>query len=457
MTKGIVSMIEMVITAVVLLTAFNIIFPGNLYKTNWGRSQLLLNSRDVISTLDHLGKLYYYSYSPSDLNYLIGSILGNSTISWVETNGLIKSKINIACNCTNDQISTLNSWLYGITINGRTVQYSVCYTNLDKINPCSSQTPDVLIIWQNKTISSNNIVNTLTNYVSLDNGIVEVADFTPSFDFSSDIMQSSIFGMTNCTYAGISGCNYNLTQTNDTIGTPTNATDKYYAPWKYFYHAPLTVNSFINASASGLTSVPVEGGTSSCSSSSIFNGTFSFYQTSYLYWICSSRVYFDTDSNKLADKVVAQQTSFSINGTNLYMKYINVSSFQVSFKPVYNFKDFLSAGNTKVYPTDKDTTRIFSYFGNYSGTNNPAPVIMLNTTSGSRIAWIADFTRNGLASVGDDQKIMFISLLFWASNKHNIPSTLSNIAFGYTTSFVNTVNDDIFEPYTFTLGLGQPY
>ncbi len=124
--KGIISIIEMVITAVVLLTAFSIIFSQNVYTNNWDRANLILNGRDIVTTIDNLGRLYYYSYNQSALSDFLLNTLGPSFIFWSETDGFIKNKLSIACNCTEEQISTLNSWLFGSSINGRQIEYFVC-------------------------------------------------------------------------------------------------------------------------------------------------------------------------------------------------------------------------------------------------------------------------------------------------------------------------------------------
>jgi hypothetical protein len=450
MTKGIVSIIEMVITAIILLTAFSIIFHKNVYLTNWDKVMIMLNGRDFTTMIDRSGKLYYYSYNQTALKYEINKILGPAFISWLETNNLIKNRLSIACNCTNSQINALNSWLYGLSINNRQIQYFICSTNLENINPCDSRTPDVLVIWNNKSFTTQ--INTIKKYLDSGNGIVEIADFPNGVNTN----QTIIFKIKN--YTG----NYNASENNDTFNVPSSAFNISYLPYKYFRHIPLAVNSFTEVA-----SIPIENNILPCTGAKNFTGIFRFYERNYSYWICGAnrvyRVYFDTDNNGMADIIVTQRQNFNINGTYFYMKFINENSFGIVFNnatynaQAYKFKDFLKSGNTKVYPSDDDVNKIFLYNGKYSGTNDFVPVVVLNDAGNYRTAWIADFTRDGLDLVGDDQKLLLISLLLWASNKHYISDILSNLEFGYTTSYINTVNDDMFEVYTFTLGLGKPY
>ncbi len=784
--KAIVSTVEMVATAIALLTAFSIIFPRNVYENNWDRVETFVNGRDLVATMSRLGSIYYYSYNQTALGNFVTGMLGGSIISWSETDGLIKSRLTIACNCTKEQINALNSWMHGMTVNGRNIVYSVCSTNLETINPCESRRPDALVIWNYTTASTLAVETSLLNYLNDGKGMVEIADFQPSFDFYSSTpisrIQRVIFGLHNCTDAGIADCRYNLADETGTIIVPANSDTASYVPYKYFYHVPLTVTSFNNISVSDSTPVPVEGSTPPCSSNSIFDGAFRFYNTNYRYWICNSSTYFDTDNNGIADVratpqlnmkgwdyripigidnsanpidltdyqilvvldttspiaankmntdcgdarftdtdsstllnywlesgcgtpntrfwvkvplvpasstktiylyygnyfansesngnnifvffddfagsslntskwefrslntggvlvagasytvgdgyveidapdnlmgeirtldtfgrnfavnykiistgiqpdgsgkigsaygddsltnnyrtalehvtycnlcirkfvgsdvdnggvVLAQNTGvsltdnmnqlyfiqsvetpeiayegyiqgsnyiasssdpdysnkrivlfssetldvsidyvfgrnyalpepitstgteetvrpfFSISGSNFYIKFVGVNNFGISFKPNYRFKEFLNRTGdvgTKLYPIGGGVDNILVNFNYYTagGSVYPVPLVVLNSSTGQKAAWVADFSRDGIGSVGDDHKMLLSSLILWASDKKTGPPILRNLAIGYTTSYLHTVNDDTFESYVFTLGLGNPY
>ncbi len=452
--KGIVSIIEMVITVIVLFTAFNVIFPRNVYQTNWGVAQTLLNGRDALTTMDRMGVLYQYSYNRSALTDFAVKTVGNASIVWSDVNGLIKSRIVIDCNCTNATMSALNKWLLGATVNNRRIDYSICYTTLENINPCSAEAPDVLLIdnYSSAVDSSALVKDTLLKYLSGGNGIVEMADFPLNYPSAGGV-QNSVFGVSSSSGAYASS--------NGVIRVPQSAGDTSYVPYKYFYHIPLTVTSLSNYTLLGFSSVPTEGAATPCTSGPIFNGTFGFYQNTYQYWICGGSVYFDTDSNGKADMNRSAGATFPINGSTFYMKYVNTTSFGISFRQSYAFRDFVLGSTSRVNQTDGDYSRVFLSVGTYSGSNTPVPAVIVNGTSYFRTAWVANFARSGFDSAGDDHRLLLISLLFWASNKRSPPGNLANVAVGYSTSYVSAVgggpNDDMFEPYTISLGLGQPY
>ena len=105
-----------------------------------------------------------------------------------------------------------------------------------------------------------------------------------------------------------------------------------------------------------------------------------------------------------------------------------------------------------LYQYDNDARKILlkadvKYNGNY------IPAIILNNSEGARVAWMADFENY------DDYEFrtMIASLLLWASNKRAIGILSPNVKVGLRTSYVNTVNDDMFEVYKYNLGLGYPY
>ena len=453
--KGFVSIIEMIITAAVLLTAFSLILPKNVYKTNWDRSQIILDSRDMASVIDNLGKLYDYAYDQSAFTTFISSNLPQSIIAWIESNGLIKSDLTVACNCTSSQIDALNEWLYGMNISGRVMTNQVCSTNLDQISSCDGRSPDVLVIWGYMDLQDANILNTLFNFLSQDKGIVEIADLPNA---NLNILQNPIFGIKICSdIQSAVNCNYQISNpVNDAFTVPKNASVPIYISYKYFYHIPMNVNS----STFWPLEIPGDPGVTltPCNSPNIYTGTFRFYETSYAYWICSAAnsVYFDTDASGYADLNATSNENFKISGFNFSMKYVNLDNFGVIFNPTYEFKDFLSASSTTVYPYDENEDRVLLSYGNYQGSTYPVPVVIVNNTAGYKTAWISDFTRGGLGAAGDDHKMLLMSLIYWASNKH-VAQQLSNIAFGQTSTLIGTVDDDLYESFTFTLGLGQPY
>lgn len=444
MKRGFVSILEMIMIVVVLFVAFNILFPGFQYKSKWSESLLLLSGRDIILTVDRLGKLYEYSFNENALKNFLNEIISLSIVPWSEVEGTMKTNLIIACNCTNEQMVNLNSWLNGLKFNGREVRSTICYTNLEAVNPCI-QSSDVLLIWGYKDLT--NYLNVLQDYLKNDNGIVEIMDLDSAAKI--DDTQKKIFGLSWCNPLEIQGCGWGRTR-EDLFFKPENASEIIYQSYKFFYHIPVVLKA-----PDSVFSVPVEGSTQPCPSTNVNQGNFTFRENTYKFWICNGQsVYFDTNNTDTADLIVRAKETFKIKDYNFYLSYIDDNSdIGVIFKPAYNFTDFLKDGNSKLYPVDQNTRRILLSMGNYSNSDKPIPVVVLN---GTRTAWIADFTRDSL-DAGDDHRQLLTSLILWASNKRTVGVLSPNVKIGYMTSYINVNNTDMYEVYKFGLGLGYPF
>jgi len=511
--KGFVSILEMIIVMIALFITFSIFFPGFQYRSRWSDTLLLLKSRDLILTADRIGQLYDYSFSPTNLQTFLDTLIPtNETgiISWSEMEGTIKSSVWIACNCTNDQINDLTSWFRGLKINRREIGVLPCYTNLEAINPCLSSS-DVLLIFGYKDLSDPVYLNTLKEYLKIGSGIVEITDLNSTMVLGDDV-QEKIFGLgadssdEAQTQEGMSEYDVFRDEVESPIKRPINTTVFSYHPWKYFYHIPIPLFASSIAGTIPTDDPPLP--SPSCTQLStgslgiqvkITNvggepvGSPNFYK----FWICDSdKVYFDTDLTEQADVILTTGDNFGIvdyyNSSlfwNFTLSYIDrQEKIGVSFKPDYRFSDFITyweegececppekpgkcpkgeaAGLCKgkkewagenanlLAPGDGDRSRILIQASNITKAYTPIPGVILNSTEITRTAWIANFTADG---VGDDERLLIISLLLWASNKRAVSVLSPGVKLGFKTSYVNSVNDDMFEVYKFNLGLGYPF
>jgi len=488
--KGFVSIMELIIVALILFAAFNIFFPGFSYRSRWSDALLLLKGRDIVLTIDRLGRLYNYSFDRSRLErFLEEAFPETSLIVWPEVRGVIKNDIKISCNCTDEELDDLRSWLNGIKVNGRNITFTICPTDLEKINPCGEEKgPDVLVIIGYKELTEPKYLDSLRGHLKKDNGIVEVADLTEE---QIDDVQKEIFGL-----SWIGGFPNELIAYDEFGRKPDDAGDIIYHPYKYFYHVPITLQAFPSPNVK--TDPVLELTPPVCSD--IAKGVFGLRVNAttdtpenYTFWICDSYyVYFDTDANQSADTVISVGDAFSVNYTemifNFSLRYVEPRRIGVSFEPGYTFHDFIKvdygsgslppgregkglppgqpsppgwqqaawASYEFLYPIDGDTNRILVQ-GNqkvkWQNQDQPTPAVILNATS-ARTAWIANFTENG---VGDDERLLFISLLLWASNKRTEATIPENLKIGYITSYINVENKDMFEVYEFDFGIGYPY
>jgi hypothetical protein len=495
--KGQISIIEAITTILILIFSLTIFFPPFSYETGWDVADTLLKVRDVITTADRIGILYNISFDRSLLNnFLSKTVLENNTVFWYETKGTVKEKIVVACNCTDEEIYTLSNWTYGLEVNGRPVKFEFCPSYLGIVNPCYFGS-DVLLIWGYRNLT--NYAWLLNSYLNSENGIVEVSDLNATL---LDPGTKQIFGLSNTTTTETSQfSDYDRFRvTHDCDEKPCNASDIIYQPWKYFYHIPVPISTTQLQPGN----IPTEGSLPSPYCSNITNNSLKIqsyvYQVdsqnieepyAYSFWVCNfSSVYFDTDRNGTADLKVNIGDKFNL--PNLYnqsenftflLSYIDKEKVGITFQPKYKFYDFIryefgyqidpsKPGNgppehavaaglvnrwAKYYvivPDDNDYNRVLIQAENTTETGGIIPGVILKSTPAYNTAWIANFTDGG---VGDDERMLLISLLLFASKKRSSEITTTPVKRGYEVSYVNAVNRDMFDVYLFTLGLGYPF
>jgi hypothetical protein len=117
-----------------------------------------------------------------------------------------------------------------------------------------------------------------------------------------------------------------------------------------------------------------------------------------------------------------------------------------NFNQNHHFSNFLSYKGIIA----QDSKKVLLKSNVNTANNEIIPAVVLSDRYG-KAAWVANFTENGII---DEEKSILISLLFWASNKHetNKPS----ISSGYENSYISVTNQDFFEVYAFNLGIGSP-
>lgn len=442
--KGQISLIEMITSAIILFITLTILFPSISYQDRWSEALILLKGRDLVLTIDRIEKLYKFSFDSESLkNFLNRTLNETNLIYWSETEGTLKHVINVVCNCTQEQINNLSLWFGEIKINNRTINLRFLGTYLHNLSEYAERS-DVLLIWGYKNLTPYS--QSLRDYLAKENGIVEIMDFADIPNIPESV-QAEIFGITSGgTWASVD---------YDVIIKPNTTRNITYQAYKNFYHVPFPLRAIENT-----TSIPVEGiPTPNCPKNVTGNFTLNSSDVSrvYKFWICNStHTYFDTNANNNADIIVKVGENFALGSSNFFLNYIdNYTRIGVSFRPDYRFSDFCKASPSKrVIPVNSERYRVFM-LGVRSGAAEPPYCVVLNATG--KTAWLADFSRGGLANVKDDHKNLLLSLLLSTSNKKAIGVLAPGIKIGYGTSYLNSVNEDMFEIYTFKLGLGYPY
>lgn len=492
--KGQISIIEAISTIIILIFSLTVLFPPFHYETRWEEADMLIKVRDAITTADRIGILYNASFDRSLLsNFLSKTVLANNTIFWYEAKGTVKGSIVVACNCTDEQINTLMNWTYGLEVNDRPIKFEVCPTYLGIVNPCYFGS-DVLLIWGYRNLTD--YASMLNSYLSTGNGIVEVSDLNASL---LDTGTRQIFGLDNTTITETSRfSDYDRFRIYPCNEKPCNASDIIYQPWKYFYHIPVPILT-VKLPAGN---IPTEGLLPSPYCSNLSNSSLKIqsyvYQAdsqnveepyAYSFWVCNfSSVYFDIDWDGTADLRVNVGDSFALPNLHntsenftFLLSYINQEKVGITFQPAYKFYDFIrytfsyeidkpgkgppehaEAAGLKnrfaryyvIVPDDGDIKRVLIQAENTTEAGGIIPGVILKSTPAYNTAWIANFTDGG---VGDDERMLLISLLLFASKKKSSELASMPVQKGYEASYINVVNKDMFDVYLFTLGLGYPF
>lgn len=435
--KAQVIVIELVAVLTLLFVAVGTLLPILTYENKWSEAVLFLKARDLILTADRIGILHTIAFDqPAFQSFTTNAVTDRSAIFAPTTQGTFKSKIVIACNCTGEQIGNLSFWVGTLLVNQRLVSLDFVPSNLDRI-PES----DLLFIFGQRNLEP--FKTNLKNYIGGASGIVLMADITQSQITSA---HREIFGVTDCS-AVSANCVFD-SSTEDIINTANKVSDPFYTQYKMIYHLPLPVRA-----PDSVSSVPIEGGISPCTATTIRHGQFTFRQTINDFWICSTSVYFDTNGNGNADTIILERQNFAIGGFNFFMNYVKSEFIYISLRADYRFVDFLkNVADAKLAPVNLETNRVFMQVGQYEA-GKPIPVVIVNGTL-ARTAWLADFTEQG---VDDDEKLLLASLLVASANTQRIELPFGALQTGVLTSYINSANFDVFEIYRFNLGVGFPF
>lgn len=452
--KGVVNILELITVLIMLFLSFSIFFPKADYRNRWEDAYMILKARDMMLLLERTGELHEYAFEPQMIESLFSTLFPESSlIVWAETEGGIKGEIKIACDCSSDTMTMLTQWMNGLKLNERSISVSFCSANLGSPEACIYDS-DVLLIWGQKSLQSYEQM--LLDYISSGKGIVEVMDFKAKNEVSGDSVQGNIFGLN---WVDIER------DTMDHVEfprKPIDAEETGFGPYKYFYHIPLPLKTTGNGNT-----------ITGCGYNPAKNGTLNISSGDYWFAVCNdTHAWFDTNDDNTYDRCVnaSGRTPFQIGSYSFVLNYINSdSSIAVSFRPSYEFDDFLGfvvppgtpdpPGKaigiyrvSHIEPVDSDIKKTLLT----SVSTSPAmefPSLILNRFGDTGVAWIPEFSENGYT---DDEKLLMTSLLLWASNKQ-ATSRVTNLRFGYLTSFVNVKNIDMFEVYKFSLGLGYPF
>lgn len=91
--KGIISILEVMVTGVILILAFIHFFPQYSIKTKWDRALIGITVRDTLNTIDRMNKTYELATDTVKFNQFMGNLfkpeqINTTMIWWKKTEGL---------------------------------------------------------------------------------------------------------------------------------------------------------------------------------------------------------------------------------------------------------------------------------------------------------------------------------------------------------------------------------
>jgi hypothetical protein len=94
--KGIMSIIEVMITGMILFIAFLHFFPQYTIKSRWDKALLVVKVRDTLNTIDRMNKTYTFATSDTEFNNFMNRIFqpektGGVVVWWKTVEGDITS------------------------------------------------------------------------------------------------------------------------------------------------------------------------------------------------------------------------------------------------------------------------------------------------------------------------------------------------------------------------------
>ncbi len=421
-----------------MFVSFRVFFPETSYNTKWEDAYGVLRARDMILVLERTDNLHRYAFNRTEMDSFLDTISsGTNLIFWNSVTGGIKGNFRIACNCSDQTVSDLNSWYDDMTLNNREINVTFCHSYITSTDSCLQNSDMLLIMGEYSDLSGNEKI--INDYISEGNGIVQSVDFYEETQIESDNVQKNIF---NLEWNGIE------IESLDYVSferEPRNNEDIIYTIHKYFYHLPLPKKSTETDIITGCTE----------------KGYIEINSNEYSFWICNNNtVIFDTDDDNIADTEVSEEEFFVLGDENFYLNYIHGNSrISFSFRPDYEFDDFLSfvyPGEdvlriVNVTPRDQNSDKVLLLGSSSSG---DFPACIINEVHGGKSAWIPLLGKDGYT---DDEKTLLLSLILWSSNKESNRIDLSQIRSGYKSSYIKVVNRDMFEIYKFNFGIGYPF
>ncbi len=445
--KGQIPVIEMITIIIILFVTFSLFFPETVYGNKWSEANLIINARDILITIDKIGLMNQFIGNNVELQDFIYNKLNleNNLIVSSYIEGSIKNEIIVACKCTDKLVGDLRLYINEFKINERDIRITFIKTELDSI-----QKSDVLLIWDDdRTLNLEIYENSLNDYINEGNGVILISD-----NSNLDKKKKKIFG--------IEWYDEGSVNTPISLILQPDITSPVYKFHKYFYNIPIEVRTrindtnrppIINSNIENCLDTPNE---------PFPRGTFSIEMNDIEFWTCSSNngIYINPDPlNPNPNIILKELDDFTILGTNgksFLLNYVEIN--KLSGRMFVSILDNSYSFNIQSNLNFRTTTASNFLFAESSFNIS---YITFNKIGKSSAIWIHEKfieknSENGILeeSFTHDKRLLIASSIFTSSNFNPIQISQKK---GVVVPYINIVNRDLFEIYTFNLDLSQPF
>jgi len=188
--KGFVKILEAIIACIILLASLSYFFTSYLRPSGWSDSVLKLEAQDALLVLDKTGEIQnFIKNNESGLEERLTKMFPETTGFSITISGIPKSKILIACVCSDEEYLELKKMLMPGTrqpeadlesggaflLNGRKIEL-----NIDKkdANNFDLNRADVLVFFDYNKLSGE--ISEINKFIERGGGIVAITNLTES-------------------------------------------------------------------------------------------------------------------------------------------------------------------------------------------------------------------------------------------------------------------------------------
>jgi len=191
MGKGFVRILESIIASIILLTSMTFFLTPGILETGWDDAMTQMQSQDVLFTLNNNAsvKEFIRLNDISSLNNKIGELFHGTIDFSIYVNGLPNPIINIGCNCSQADITNLETMLSPLTFNYTRRTIDIRISN-ETIMDIRSET-DILFIFDYKNLSIYE--NELGAFFERGGTVFMLADLTE--EQVNNVYMNSTFGL----------------------------------------------------------------------------------------------------------------------------------------------------------------------------------------------------------------------------------------------------------------------